>query len=59
MTVSSKTFIHNADEGTDGLAADIKTYMDAISPVANGTFDVTSTGIGHNRVLTLVVIQTA
>ena len=59
----SKTFIHNAtedDSGTTGsISKAIKTYMDANAPVANGTYQVTSTGIGKNRVFTLVVIQTA
>ena len=61
-TYVSKTFIHNAtaaDSSSDGIAKDIKTYMDANAPVANGTANVTTTGIGENRVFTLVVIQTA
>ena len=61
-TYLSKTFIHNAseaDSGSEGIAKDDKTYMDANAPVANGTANVTSAGIGNNRVLTLVVIQTA
>tara|TARA_R100001594_G_scaffold2347_1_gene9320 strand:+ start:244 stop:432 length:189 start_codon:yes stop_codon:yes gene_type:complete len=62
MAVVSKTFIHNAasaDSSSDGLAKDVKTYMDANAPVANGTFSVSSTGIGNNRVFTVVVIQTS
>ena len=61
-TYVSKTFIHSAsaaDSGSDGIAKDVKTYMDANAPVANGTANVSTTRIGYNRVLTLVVIQTA
>ena len=31
MVVASKSFIHNADEGTTGIAADVKTYMDTLT----------------------------
>lgn len=59
MTVASKSFIHNAVEGTDGIAADIKTYMDSLTAGGDKQIQVTSTGIGNNRVFTLVVVQTA
>jgi hypothetical protein len=60
MVVASKSFIHNAVEGTDGIAADVKTYMDTLTPAGDPkSVQVTSTGIGNNRVFTLVVVQTA
>ena len=60
MVVASKSFIHNADEGTTGIAADVKTYMDTLTPAGDPkSVQVTSTGIGSNRVFTLVVVQTA
>ena len=58
MTVTTKTFIHNATAGTDGIAADVKTYMDTLTPASGKTVNVTSAGIGGNRVFTLVVVET-
>tara|TARA_R100000458_G_C8116408_1_gene137115 strand:+ start:80 stop:265 length:186 start_codon:yes stop_codon:yes gene_type:complete len=58
MTVTTKSFIHNATEGTTGLAADVKAYMDTLTPASNNTVNVTCAGIGNNRVLTLVVVET-
>ena len=60
LIYSLSSFIHNADEGTTGIAADVKTYMDTLTPGGDPkSVQVTSTGIGHNRVFTLVVVQTA
>ena len=60
MTVVSKTFIHDANEGTTGQAADIKAYMDTLTPGGDPkSVQVTTTALKGDRVLTLVVVQTA
>ena len=59
MVVASKSFIHNATEGTTGIAADVKTYMDTLTPGGEETVQVTTTSLAGDRVLTLVVVQTA
>ena len=58
MVVSTKTFIHDANEGTTGQAADVKTYLDTLEPGGDPkAVQVTTTTLKGDRVLTLV--QTA
>ena len=59
MTVSSKTFIHDANAGTTGQAADVKAYIDGITLGGDKHLQVTTCALGGDRVLTLVVAQTA
>ena len=60
MVVAAKTFIHNANAGTDGQAADVKAYMDTLTPGGDPkSVQVTTTPLAGDRVLTLVVVQTA
>ena len=59
MVVASKTFIHDANAGTTGQAADVKAYMDTLTPGGENAVQVTTTALTGDRVLTLVVVQTA
>ena len=59
MTVSSKTFIHDANEGTTGQAADVKAYIDGITLGGDKHLQVTTCALRGDRILTLVVAQTA
>ena len=59
MTVVSKTFIHDANAGTTGQAADVKAYIDGLTLGGDKHLQVTTSSLRGDRVLTLVVVQTA
>ena len=59
MTVVSKTFIHDANAGTTGQAADVKAYIDGLTLGGQNHLQVTTSSLSGDRVLTLVVAQTA